>query len=354
MADNLRYAHQHGVRAFYAEAYPNWGEGPKLYVTAKLLWNPQADVEALLRDWYVSCAGEKAAADLARYYQHWEDFWTRRVLDSPWFGRGEILDFKSQQYLGSVSLQEMAQCRRWLESALAKTATAPQRARVQMLLTAFEGYEDAAFYYQINTSDAPPEQVLSQFLQSDPPEHQKQKAQELRAVLQGQVPVASENSSFEEGAGDQPDRWFLWVKPVGDPPHGSIRWIESSKAPTGQRCLVVEGLRRGGPVQQIPARPGRYVLVASYRWPSEREQRVEMSVVLKDYQGRNLSFDRQSDWTMVKLVPGPWRTVTRPFIVPPQVGSTKVTGVQLAVVIEGLEPEERIYYEDIGVYRLGD
>ena len=79
-----------------------------------------------------------------------------------------------------------------------------------------------------------------------------------------------------------------------------------------------------------------------------------MSVVLKDYQGRNLSFDRQSDWTMVELIPGPWKTVIRPFIVPPQVGSTKVTGVQLAVVIEGLEPEERIYYDDIGVYRLGD
>ena len=30
MADYYRFGHEHGVRAMYAEAYPNWGEGPKL------------------------------------------------------------------------------------------------------------------------------------------------------------------------------------------------------------------------------------------------------------------------------------------------------------------------------------
>ena len=144
------------------------------------------------------------------------------------------------------------------------------------------------------------------------------------------------------------------MKPLGDP-CGSIQWIESPDALTGQRCLEVEGLLRGGPVQQIPARPGRYVLLASYRWPSEQPQRsLAMSVILKDRKGRNLSFSRQSDETTVELVAGPWRTVARPFIVPPQVGATEVTGVQLSVVIERMEPEERIYYDDIGVYRLGD
>ncbi|HJN19175.1 MAG TPA: DUF4838 domain-containing protein [Armatimonadota bacterium] len=355
MAENLRYAHRHGVQAFYAEAYPNWGEGPKLYVMARLLWNPDADVDGLLRDWYVRSAGENAAADLARYYEHWEDFWTRRVLDSPWFGRGEILNFRTQGYLGSVTLREMAQCREWLESALAKTETAPQRARVGRLLTAFEGYEDAALHYLTNMGEGAPEDVLSGFLAGDPPAPQKQKAEELRAMLLGQTPVISQNPSFEDGSEDQPDRWTLWVKPVGDPPYGTIQWIESPDALTGQRCLVVEGLRRGGPVQQIPARPGRYVLVASYRWPSDRQgQGVEMSVILKDEKGRNLSFDRHSDVTVVQLIPGPWRTITRPFVVPAKIGSATVTGIQLGVVIERMAPEEKIYYDDVGVYRLGD
>ena len=79
-----------------------------------------------------------------------------------------------------------------------------------------------------------------------------------------------------------------------------------------------------------------------------------MSVILKDERGRNLTFARQSDWTTVELVPGPWRALSRPFTVPPQIGPAKVTGVQLAIVIEGLRPEQRIFYDDIGVCRLGD
>jgi hypothetical protein len=43
MADYYRYGYGNGVRAMYAEAYPNWGEGPKLYVALKLQWNPKLD-----------------------------------------------------------------------------------------------------------------------------------------------------------------------------------------------------------------------------------------------------------------------------------------------------------------------
>ena len=88
MADYYRFGHAHGVRALYAEAYPNWGEGPKLYVSLKLQWDPGRDVDELLDDWYARCVGEQAAPDLAAYYAHWEDFWTRRVLEARWFTRG--------------------------------------------------------------------------------------------------------------------------------------------------------------------------------------------------------------------------------------------------------------------------
>ena len=156
MADNLRYAHQNGVRTFYAEAYPpnspSWGEGPKLYVTSRLLWNPDVNVDALLREWYVSFAGKDAADDLAKYYRHWEDFWTRRALKTAWFGNTaapdyklkQWLDFSSIKYFDIVTSKEMAQCRQWLESALAKAQTDQQRARVQLLLKAFEKSEKIA------------------------------------------------------------------------------------------------------------------------------------------------------------------------------------------------------------------
>ena len=148
MAEYYRFGHAHGVRALYAEAYPNWGEGPKLYVSLKLQWNPQLDVDELLRDWYVRTVGEDAAGDLAAYYSHWEDFWTRRILESKWFTkRGQYLRFNNPSYLGEVTEEEIAKCRGLLEHVVQKARTPKQKARAKLLLRAFEYYEASAIAY---------------------------------------------------------------------------------------------------------------------------------------------------------------------------------------------------------------
>jgi len=148
MADYYRFAHANGVRALYAEAYPNWGEGPKLYVALKLQWNPQLDVDALLRDWYVRAVGADAADDLAAYYAHWEEFWTRRILDSKWFSkRGQYLPFTSPSYLADITEDEMAACRARLERVVRKAGTTKQKARARLLLRAFEYYEASVIAY---------------------------------------------------------------------------------------------------------------------------------------------------------------------------------------------------------------
>ena len=148
MGGYYRYAHAHGVRALYAEAYPNWGEGPKLYVSLKLQWDPNRDVDELLREWYVRTVGPEAADDLAAYYAHWEDFWTRRILESKWFTkRGQYLRFNSPEYLADVTDGDMATSRKLLESVVEKTRTAPQRARAELLMLAFEYYEASAIAY---------------------------------------------------------------------------------------------------------------------------------------------------------------------------------------------------------------
>jgi len=354
MAENLRYAQKHGVKAFYAEAYPNWGEGPKLYIAAKLLWNPEADVDELLQDWYVNCAGEDGAGDLASYYEHWEDFWTRRVLTSEWFGRSQYLDFHSQRYIDEVTMEEMAQCRRWLQSALDKTHTSGQRARVSRLLESLVGYESAVLYHKANTGDVPPAQMLTSFLQLQPPEPQRVQAQALLDVLEGRTQPVSRNASFETGA-DEPDNWMLWVKPLGDPPYGTMDWVEAPDSRTGDRCVLIEALKRGGTVQAVGASPGRYLMLVGYRLPNtlERDQ-LEMSVLLKDSQGRDLSFGMQPRAVHVRIRPGGWRTTARPFIVPEEVGGKAVAVVQFAAVLSNMEQGEQIYLDDVGIYRLGD
>ncbi len=148
MAENYRYASEHGVRAHYAEAYPNFGEGPKLYLSLKLQWNPNRDADALLRDWYAACVGAEAGEDLAAYYRIWEAFWTGPALRCGWYtAKGEYLCFSSPSYLEVVDLEMITQSRSLLEKVVGKTRTEDQRARARSLLRAFEYYEASACAY---------------------------------------------------------------------------------------------------------------------------------------------------------------------------------------------------------------
>lgn len=158
MADYYRFGRDNGVRALYAEAYPNWGEGPKLYVSLKLQWNPDQSVDDLLADWYAACGGEKAAPLLARYYEFWEQFWTRRIPESPWFRLpGQYLSHRGEPtYLLEVTDEELGECRVLLEQALELTETDAQRARVQTVLDTFSFYEASALCYQVGAEAQQP------------------------------------------------------------------------------------------------------------------------------------------------------------------------------------------------------
>lgn len=146
--DYLRYGHAHGVRACYAEIYPNWGEGPKPYIFLKLWWNPQANVDALLNDWYERCVGPEAAPYLAAYYAIWERFWTKDILDSAWFStNGQYLRFNHPGYLADVNEEDISESRRLLETCIKKCRTDQQRARAELLEKAFQYYEASALAY---------------------------------------------------------------------------------------------------------------------------------------------------------------------------------------------------------------
>jgi hypothetical protein len=148
MADYYRYGAQHQVSAMYAEAYPNWGEGPKLYIALKLQWDPTLSVDALLREWCENAVGEDAAPELIAYYSLWEHFWTQTVVSSSWFaaGRNEYLYFGRPEYLDLIT-DEIARSRVLLEAVVSKAKTADQQARADLLLRAFSYYEASALSY---------------------------------------------------------------------------------------------------------------------------------------------------------------------------------------------------------------
>jgi len=148
MAEYYRFAAESGVSAVYAEASPNWGEGPKLYVAARLMWNPYLNVDAVLEEWYLRAVGQQAAPLLASYFKLWEKFWTQRILKTDWFTpRGQFLHFWLPEYLELVTFKDLKESRRLLEAVVEKAGGEVHRLRAEMLLRAFEYYEASALSY---------------------------------------------------------------------------------------------------------------------------------------------------------------------------------------------------------------
>lgn len=150
MADAYRYAASHRVLGVFGEAEQSWGEGPKMWIYAKLLWNPEQSAERLLAEWCQRAAGNRAAPDLIAYFRAWESFWTTTATKLPWFRAGYsamYFNYIDPSPAAVVGEELIATCRIHLESAYAKAATAPQKARVTLLLRAFEYYEASVLSY---------------------------------------------------------------------------------------------------------------------------------------------------------------------------------------------------------------
>ncbi len=70
---DLKYYRDHGVIAVSAESEDNWApQGQNYYTAAKLMWDVDADLNAILDDYYEKC-WERAAGPMRRYYERWAD-----------------------------------------------------------------------------------------------------------------------------------------------------------------------------------------------------------------------------------------------------------------------------------------
>ncbi|WP_158289380.1 DUF4838 domain-containing protein [Paenibacillus flagellatus] len=150
MSDYMQFASQNSVVGLIAESFPNWGEGPKNWVYAKLMWNPSLDVDDLLEEWYERAVGPVAAADLKAYYDFWETLWTTEVPPTGWFQpykNKTYFWFPSPGYLSLVSAAEIASMRQLLENVVDDAQTPAQITRAELLLRTFDYYEASALSY---------------------------------------------------------------------------------------------------------------------------------------------------------------------------------------------------------------
>ncbi len=84
VAQSIPFAHEAGVRAFYAECYPNWGnEGPKLWLAAQLLWDATRDPAGLI-DTYYREYWQEAAGPMREFFELCDKQWLEQPLPSYW------------------------------------------------------------------------------------------------------------------------------------------------------------------------------------------------------------------------------------------------------------------------------
>jgi hypothetical protein len=149
MQDYLIWGTKHKVKYYYAELYPNWGEGPKPWIQSKLLWNPHYNVDSLLNVWYLRMAGNEGAPKLKAFYTIWEKFWTHDIYSSKWnTNKGQYLNFSDFSYLEAVPQEYITKADDLINSAYQFTATDLQKQRVGKLLEMWNIYKMAMLLYQ--------------------------------------------------------------------------------------------------------------------------------------------------------------------------------------------------------------
>jgi hypothetical protein len=84
LADDIRFFAARGMRITdYASCFGNWGtQGLNYYVLAKLLWDPQQEVEALIDDYCQSAYG-RGAEPVKEYYRRLEQLTDKIAAVSP-------------------------------------------------------------------------------------------------------------------------------------------------------------------------------------------------------------------------------------------------------------------------------
>lgn len=150
MSDAYRFAADAGVEHVYSELYPNWAEGAKAWIFTKLLWNPQVDVDDLLREWCERAAGPRGAGDLLAYHRIWQRVWNKEVPETTWFRTGaqEIYYiFSDAGYFDVITAEQAQTAKSHLDRAVNAAQTPAQKARVGLMRRAFEYHEASALSF---------------------------------------------------------------------------------------------------------------------------------------------------------------------------------------------------------------
>lgn len=155
----LRTGYAQGVRHYFAEYFPLgggslgneniWCDGPLAYLSYKLLWNPESDVDAILDDWYRAAVGAQAAPYLRKYFEELENFWTTQAQHTGWFAKYSrtYLVMTVNTYLYALDPQMLDRCEEYLNEVCKR---ADHKERAEYLREGFLGRKRQILYWLNN------------------------------------------------------------------------------------------------------------------------------------------------------------------------------------------------------------
>ena len=129
LAKNWRNAIKNGMNALTLEVYTACPilDAPRLYVMDELGWNMNADVDALLNDYYVSMFGTDAAGEVGKFYAKLEEIYCRKLLPSYYNGRRKECQFNN------YTLADISELNAILDRALQCQLDPMQKTRLELL-----------------------------------------------------------------------------------------------------------------------------------------------------------------------------------------------------------------------------
>ena len=139
-AERLKFLHAHGGEAYFGEATPDMADGPKVYLTSRLLQDTAVDPEAILREWYERFAGKAAAPVLRGLYDKCRDFWyTEDMRRSPYYAsRGVTYAYPSDAPLYAVREGLTRELLADAQKVAALARTPGEKRRAEVLVRQFE------------------------------------------------------------------------------------------------------------------------------------------------------------------------------------------------------------------------
>ena len=331
-ASYLRFLRQNKTVGICGELHPatpklggSWEiDGPRAWLIGKLMWNPEADVDALL-DLFCHRFYGPAAAPMRRYLDRLETAWGR--LQNPYDFR---VDYASDEKGYDLYTEDDL---RFFETCLAEArklapAGRPEAARLDALaakLTPFIAKARDFKYWSAHPDGGV--RRGDNLLKNPGFEAVKRKWKEASDLPPEQKPFKA----------------VAWSKWIGAFQPGEVD-VEEADGADGSRCLVFRGTPKAAAGQSVALQPGRrYAFSAKAKGPKGRD--ASINVLFRGADGKWLHKSTSVEKTERIADSETWTQVSLTFSMP-EAAKTAVVHCNA----NGLAPGETLRYDETELF----